>query len=505
MKNILLIFLFVLIVFKTSNGQNEPSLLFQGEVKYSDLRTDAYDVMGGFNANEFYISSETYKYTPSYKSTAILQKFSGDTPTLEWEVIDSTNYNQNISPTIHSLIKGNTENSIWWITDKNTFEVGNPLRYNLIAVNTSSGANSKAADIAYNSRSGAWGNNLITSTFINADTDSAKAVFNIIDQQGNKISSFEYAPAYFVLSDRLLVRDNSLYFIAKDFKSFVDSNAAQLRFVKYNLISESIEWEELIYDTLAAGVCYSDFDEEGNYIFAYTRDEDFTIQLYKYSPSGQRIWHKEINTIESIFLNNVIVSDNLNSIILIYRKLISINDDYQSRGFILGHRLDTGDPLYQKEFNFGAEGEFDCYLRSGSLMADNKLVVTGFVFKEPGGVFESNSYYAVFELTSATSVNDYSQTLPENFTLNQNYPNPFNPTTIISYSLPVESNVTLSIYNTLGQEIAQLKNGLLNAGDYKTEWRAEGLSSGVYFYKLLAESTDGKSKFTNIKKMILLR
>jgi len=89
--------------------------------------------------------------------------------------------------------------------------------------------------------------------------------------------------------------------------------------------------------------------------------------------------------------------------------------------------------------------------------------------------------------------------LPSEFTLHQNYPNPFNPVTIISYSLPIKSQVEIVIYNTLGESITRLVNGEKEAGQHSVEFNAASLPSGIYFYKLQAES------FAESKKMLLLK
>ncbi len=75
---------------------------------------------------------------------------------------------------------------------------------------------------------------------------------------------------------------------------------------------------------------------------------------------------------------------------------------------------------------------------------------------------------------------------PVRFVLNQNYPNPFNPGTIIRYALPHRSNVTLIIFNTLGQQVAQLVNGEGDAGYHEVKFDGSALASGVYFYRLQA-------------------
>jgi hypothetical protein len=88
---------------------------------------------------------------------------------------------------------------------------------------------------------------------------------------------------------------------------------------------------------------------------------------------------------------------------------------------------------------------------------------------------------------------------PKAFTLSQNYPNPFNPSTTIRYSLTTKSNVTLRIYNILGQQVESLVNMEQGAGSYVVQYNASRLSTGVYFYELRA------GDYRDIKKMLLLK
>lgn len=92
----------------------------------------------------------------------------------------------------------------------------------------------------------------------------------------------------------------------------------------------------------------------------------------------------------------------------------------------------------------------------------------------------------------------------QEFALYQNHPNPFNPSTTISFSLPVESNVSIKLFNMLGQEVAQATNSEFQAGNHKIEFNAQNLSSGVYIYTLEAKGVNGKN-FSSTKKMILLK
>jgi len=89
--------------------------------------------------------------------------------------------------------------------------------------------------------------------------------------------------------------------------------------------------------------------------------------------------------------------------------------------------------------------------------------------------------------------------IPTEFSLEQNYPNPFNPVTIIRYELPHSTEVNLTIYNLLGQEIEILVNEYQPAGTYEASFNALALPSGTYFYRLQA------GKFVQTKKMVLLK
>lgn len=91
------------------------------------------------------------------------------------------------------------------------------------------------------------------------------------------------------------------------------------------------------------------------------------------------------------------------------------------------------------------------------------------------------------------------------YTLMQNYPNPFNPSTVIKYSVPEAGNVKIILYNALGQEIMELVSGFKSAGTYELNLNAGSLSSGVYFYRLTASSSNGKNNFTAARKLMLLK
>ncbi|GBD87110.1 Gingipain R1 precursor [bacterium BMS3Abin03] len=88
---------------------------------------------------------------------------------------------------------------------------------------------------------------------------------------------------------------------------------------------------------------------------------------------------------------------------------------------------------------------------------------------------------------------------PAEYELYQNYPNPFNPTTTIKFALPVKSKVVISLYNSIGEKVAEPFSGELDEGYHEVLFDAANLPSGVYFYRLVSD------KFVSVKKMILIK
>jgi hypothetical protein len=100
---------------------------------------------------------------------------------------------------------------------------------------------------------------------------------------------------------------------------------------------------------------------------------------------------------------------------------------------------------------------------------------------------------------SVTGIADDQNSSHKEYSLAQNYPNPFNPSTSIKFNLPVNSFVSLNIYNAIGKEVTSLINGVEPAGAHEVLFNASGLKSGVFFYTLTAGS------YIQTKKMILLK
>jgi Secretion system C-terminal sorting domain len=151
------------------------------------------------------------------------------------------------------------------------------------------------------------------------------------------------------------------------------------------------------------------------------------------------------------------------------------------------------------DFNIGYHRE---------LAAGNKVV---FLAYDPLSLNSSPEYYWYGFSIAAPQVEmltwfdvwrvgvDDAGVTPASYELAQNYPNPFNPTTVINYSVPEKAEVTLKVFNLLGQEVATLVNGVQNIGSHQVSFNANNLTSGVYFYTIKAGS------FTSTRKMMLIK
>ena len=148
-----------------------------------------------------------------------------------------------------------------------------------------------------------------------------------------------------------------------------------------------------------------------------------------------------------------------------------INASWQKIGFVNGN---------------GTTSEKQSYAFTDKNLSDGKY---SYRLKQVdfNGAFE---YSTVVEVEVVT---------PNRFELSQNYPNPFNPTTAIKFDLPNAGNVKLAIYNLLGQEIQTLINGYMESGSHTVNFNAKNLNSGIYLYKLEANS------ITSVKKMTFLK
>jgi hypothetical protein len=121
----------------------------------------------------------------------------------------------------------------------------------------------------------------------------------------------------------------------------------------------------------------------------------------------------------------------------------------------------------------------------------------GFIRRDLLGCVINGTVYG--DTSLPIGINIISSEIPEEFKLFQNYPNPFNPETEIKLDLPKSSNINLVICDMLGRELYQISNEYLKAGSYTFTWDAREFSSGIYFYRLVADD------YVETKKMILIK
>ena len=165
----------------------------------------------------------------------------------------------------------------------------------------------------------------------------------------------------------------------------------------------------------------------------------------------------------------------------------------------------TQSELNNKEFmverSFGSEN----WETIGSVKGAGTTTETnsyGFVDRD---ITVSGTYYYRLKQVDFSGKYEYSDVievsvkLPSEFRLSQNYPNPFNPDTRIAYSIPSSGNIKLAVYNILGQKVADLVNGFVEAGKHSVIFKAGNLTSGIYFYKIEADN------FVSVKKMMLIK
>ena len=122
-------------------------------------------------------------------------------------------------------------------------------------------------------------------------------------------------------------------------------------------------------------------------------------------------------------------------------------------------------------------------------------------------VYKDNGTFNISEIQQGissgsidpTGIHNENNEIPKTYSLSQNYPNPFNPATNVHFSLPKDGNVTLKLYNTLGQEVGTYLDGFIKAGNYNAEIDASNLASGTYFYTLRAEDFNQTKKMTLVK------
>jgi glucose/arabinose dehydrogenase len=145
-------------------------------------------------------------------------------------------------------------------------------------------------------------------------------------------------------------------------------------------------------------------------------------------------------------------------------------------------------------------------LLSGGVVSENTQIGLAPSGVPSFGVDQNNELYTVcangsiykFQNT-VIGINGNGTNIPDGFALEQNYPNPFNPATIIKYVLPINSFVSIKVYDLTGQEVTSLINESKSAGSYSVSWDASSYPSSVYFYEMQAGDYKERRKMVLIK------
>lgn len=237
-------------------------------------------------------------------------------------------------------------------------------------------------------------------------------------------------------------------------------------------------------------------------------------QVYK-TTDGGATWFSDFNGANTIELYKIIFTENQTGLICGAQGKFLINTDYvipveltsfeafadgndvclkwttktelNNSGFEI-QRLSHGKSWQKLAFISGAGTSSE---PREYIFTDNDLDNENYFYRLKQIDFNGNFKYSEI-------INVYVS-VPKEFILEQNYPNPFNPNTTIKFELPEAGEVTLTIYNTLGQKMDEIVNTTLEAGRYTYQWKADKFASGIYIYELRAD------KFISSKKMILLK
>ena len=243
-------------------------------------------------------------------------------------------------------------------------------------------------------------------------------------------------------------------------------------------------------------------DEDGSaYITGYTTNSYGTKDYLTvaYNNSGQQKWFAVYNgpgsgDDKASAIGIVTNSNNTKSVIVTGSSWgLNNNDDYATLNY------DIADGTLQSESRYSMTEETEDIANDLVIDNDNNAFITGYS-QLLGDLQTTGSAVSTLKIVPASGGKSVTNNgLPSKYTLSQNYPNPFNPSTTIKFTLPENSNVKLCIYDVTGRIVSTLINEYLNSGTYEIKFNAQGISSGVYFYELRANS------YRDIKKMTLIK
>lgn len=195
---------------------------------------------------------------------------------------------------------------------------------------------------------------------------------------------------------------------------------------------------------------------------------------------------------EEAYLTDLAYSPSNDSLYVYgYEKIVRMGSDGSGVQDVIVDRSRPGDlQIYEDRIYWGHRGG----LFSADLAGNDSMMVSS------QGVDLNRGFVFGPELTfTNTDEKSTNSTIPQQISLKQNYPNPFNPSTNIQFSIPQTTQISLKVYNMLGQEVATIFEGRMRSGHHNLKFDAAHLASGVYLYRLQAGKVSTTKKFTLIK------
>ncbi len=290
-----------------------------------------------------------------------------------------------------------------------------------------------------------------------------------------------------MLNQTVPLAPTNLFAIADTFTvdlSWDDNSDNELGFkIERKDDSLSVPGTWTLIDSVGANeTAYTDTGLTPNTVYSY--------KVYAYNGAGNSISDSvQTVTIIPVELISFTASVSGNKVSLNWSTATEINN----RGFDI-ERQSTNQPINQSSqwekvgyaAGFGTTTEPKSYK-----FTDDKATAGKYSYR-----LKQIDFNGAFKYSNEIEVN---VELPLQFSLSQNYPNPFNPSTQIEYSIPKDGFVKLTVYNTLGQKVSDLVNGIEKAGQHEITFNGTGLASGVYFYKLESGSN------VSVKKLMLMK
>lgn len=288
------------------------------------------------------------------------------------------------------------------------------------------------------------------------------------------------------LLDWCVNNKSELLFMCRDYSSTTGVGSDSIYCSIYNYSTRKISGKIILFDNASEMNYYPkcEYDSEGNFITGWYKHNNLDYSMgfeMKIINSSGVIASSIITENKNRYFGSdfELEKDNYGNLILIYQ-----NGSEHNALRLTSTMEAEGNPELLFENNFSGSSSYA--YNSGKIYS---------VFDGQLNVGTGKDIY----LNINNSFEKYTPKDFNNIILYNNYPNPFNSSTVISYSLPSSSSVSLKVYNSIGQEVATLVNQVQGAGYYSIPFESSGLSSGVYFYRLITSSSD------NSQKMIILK